>query len=179
MQLLQFHLDTNWPPVKWQKQPILPARFLPISSAFLSTVVPSQPTLQLRLPPSRSSERPAPLFIGKWTLSLLSSQPLLPLKDDTYHFNYLLRRMDLLISEINQCDKRSSLLRAEQVGLCEREPWENARSFPDFQSGFAFVKNALLEQQDQVRCPDSNYSHVCTWPPCLIHLEASKPLSPV
>lgn len=126
MQLLQFHLDTNWPPVKWQKQPILPARFLPISSGFLSTVVPSQPTLQLRLPPSSPSERPAPLFIGKWTLSLLSSQPLLPLKDDTYHFNYLLRRMDLLISEISQCDKRSSLLRAVHVGLCEREPWENA-----------------------------------------------------
>lgn len=65
-------------------------------------------------------------LIGKWTLSLLSSQPLLPLKDDTYHFNYLLHRMDLLISEINQCNKRSSLLRAEQFGLCEREPWENA-----------------------------------------------------
>lgn len=45
MGLLKFHLDTNWPPVKWQKQPILPARFLPFSAASLSTIVPSQPTL--------------------------------------------------------------------------------------------------------------------------------------
>lgn len=109
--------------------------------------------------------------------------------------------MDLLISEINQCDKRISLLIADQVGLHEREPLSVLLVRDFFHSLISsldlLLKQTnkqkyyivLLEQQDQVKHPnniipcvdltstlDRSWSQQATVT-CLTHGQALRPLN--